>query len=326
MIQPNELKLNLPIELANGVVSTTTKVWNILVASKNGDLDTVRKMVDESPELIYAQYNYTPPIHFAVRDGHIDLVKYLLSNGAHDPGYKIYPFLDTLQTIAQDRNNNEIVTLLNNYAANTALHKFKGDNGRIFFNRSELQKEFEKAVADENSGKAETILKQHPEFAKDETYFWGEGILTFAAKKNNRAMIDLLTSYGAKVPGILKWTQFYYFEHDEGAAYIMEKGMNPNTMSWHCVTILHDMAQKGNLRKAELLVKYGADINSIDEEYQSTPLGMAARWGHHEMVKYLLKQGADPNKAGASWATPLAWAKKKGFAGIEETLINAGAK
>lgn len=325
MIQPNELKLTLPIELSNGVMSTTTKVWDILVASKNGYLDTVKKMFDECPEIIYAQYNYTPPIHFAIREGHTELVKYLLAHGAHAPGYKTYPFQDTLQTLAQDRGYNEIIALLNEYAANGSLHKFKGDNGEIFYNRTELQKEFEKAVYDKDIEKTEKILKQHPEFAKDETYFWCEGILTFAAKENNRSMIDLLISYGAKVPDILKWTQFYYFEHDEGAVYMMEKGMNPNTMSWHRVTILHDMAQKGNIEKAELLVKYGAEINPVDEEYQSTPLGMAARWGHIEMVKYLLKQGADPNKSGTSWATPLAWAKKKGFTEIEETLTKAGA-
>ncbi len=325
MIQSNELKLGLPMQLSNGVMSSTGKVWDILAASKNGDLNAVKKLVDECPELIYAQYNYTPPIHFAVREGHIDLVKYLLNNGAHDPGYKTYPFLDTLQTIAQDRGYDEIVTLLNEYTTNTSLHKFKGDNGRIFFNRTGLQTEFEEAVKDYDLEKAEKILKQHPEFVKDETYFWGEGILTFAVKENNRLMIDLLISYGAQVPVILKWTQFYYFEHNDGAAYIMQKGMDPNTMSWHHVTILHDMAQKGNLYKASLLVKYSANLNAIDEEYQSTPLGMAARWGHNEMVAFLLEQGADPNKAGASWATPLVWEKKKGFANIEQNLVKSGA-
>lgn len=285
----------------------------------------MKKLVDECTELIYAEYNYTPPIHFAVSEGHVDLVKYLLQRGAHDPGYKTYPFLDSLQTIAQDRNNEEIYVLLNEYAADTSIHKFKGDNGKIYFKRSALQDEFEKTVDSNDVEKTEEILKQHPEFAKDETYFWGEGILTFAAKENNRPMIDLLMSYGAKVPDILKWTQFYYFEHKDGAAYIMEKGMNPNIMSWHHVTVLHDMAQTGDLNKAKLLIKYGADINVIDEEYQSTPLGMAARWGHIEMVNYLLKQGADVNKAGAPWSTPLAWAKKRGFTEIEEILINAGA-
>ena len=325
MIQPNELKLNLPVELSNGVMSNTTKVWEVLVASRNGDLDLIKRMVEECPELVYAQYNYTPPIHLAVRQGHVALVKFLLSHGAHSPEYKTYPFQDSLQVVAQDRGYDEIVALLNDYVTNVSLHKFRGDNGKIIYNRTELEDEFQKAVYDEDLEKTEKILKQHPEFVKDETYFWGEGILAFAAKENNRSMIDLLMSYGAKVPDILKWTQFYYFERDAGAAYMMEKGMNPNTKSWHHVTILHDMAQKGNLHKAELLIKYGADVNIVDEEYQSTPLAMAARWGHYEMVKYLLKQGANPNKAGAFWATPLAWVKKKGFDDIEEILINAGA-
>ncbi|MCG2615849.1 ankyrin repeat domain-containing protein [Terrimonas sp. NA20] len=326
MIQPNDLKRDLPMKLSNDVLSTTTKVWEVLAASKVGDLYTVKKMVEECPELIYAQYNYTPPIHFAVREGHIDLVRFLLAHGAHDARYKIYPFQESLQVVAQDRGYNEIVALLNEYAADSSLHKFKGDNGEIFYNRTEEQKEFEKAVYEEDLEKTEEILKRYPELVNDETYFWGEGILTFAAKENNRAMIDLLTSYGAKVPDILKWTQFYYFEHDDGAACMMEKGMNANTMSWHHVTILHDMAQKGNSYKAELLLKHGADINALDEEYQSTPLGMAARWGYTAMVQYFLTQGADPGKAGAVWSTPLGWAKKRGHAEIQQILTKAGAK
>ena len=41
--------------------------------------------------------------------------------------------------------------------------------------------------------------------------------------------------------------------------------------------ILHnsslDMAQEEDIAKARLLQDYGADINPIDDEYQSTPLG-----------------------------------------------------
>ena len=326
MLQPIELRTELPMKLSNNVVSTTTKVWNILVASKNGDLETVKKMADECHELLFAQYNYTPPIHFAVREGHIELVKYLLNNGAHDPKYRTYPFLDSLQIIANDRNFHEIESLLNEYAAYPLLQKYKGDNGEILYDRTELQLEFQNAVDKNGYNKVEAILKEHPEFAKDETYFWGEGILLFAAKENNKKMMELLMSYGAKVPRILKWAQAYYFERYDSAVYLMEKGMHPNTMSWHQVTILHDMAQKGFLDKAELLIKHGADINAIDEEYQSTPLGMAARWGHVEMVNYLLSKGADPNKAGAPWATPIEWAKKKAHAEIEKILRKSGAK
>jgi len=216
--------------------------------------------------------------------------------------------------------------LLEQYAKDNSKQRFKGDNGEIHYNRSELQLEFQEAVNKGSLSKTEKILKEHPEFAKDETYFWGEGILVFAAKECNRKLIDLLMGYGAKVPNILKWAQAYYFERLDGATYMMEKGMNPNTMSWHHVTLLHDMAQKGDILKAELLIKYGADIDAVDEEYQSTPLGMAARWGHVEMVNYLLAQGADPNKAGASWATPMAWGKKKGFVEIEKILKSSSTK
>jgi ankyrin repeat protein len=71
------------------------------------------------------------------------------------------------------------------------------------------------------------------------------------------------------------------------------------------------MAQDGDLEKVRLLLDHGADINALDEEYRSTPLGFAARWGHLEMVRLLLERGADPAKSGAPWSTPLAWARKK---------------
>lgn len=326
MLQPRELKCNLPMELSHGVISQTSRVWEMLLASKNGDLLRVKELTLLQRELLYAQYNYTPPVHLAVREGHTELVKYLLDNGAHAPDYKTYPFSDCLQTMAEDRGHLEIARLLQEYAEDPSRQQFSGDNGQILYNRSERETEFEKAVDDNDIIKTKQILEQHPEFAKDDSYFWSEGILLFAVKENKRPMIDLLMSYGAKVPDILKWAQFYYFEHDAGAPYILEKGMNPDTMSWHHVTLLHDMAQKGNLYKAGLLLNHGAAINAVNEEYQSTPLGMAARWGQHEMVEFLLQHGADPGEAGAAWSTPLAWARKKGYPGIEKILLEYGAR
>jgi len=76
------MKQALQMKVANDFVSTTTQVWNILKASYDGNLDQVKKMVTDCPELLYAQYNYTPPIHFAVREGHLHLVDYLLQQGA----------------------------------------------------------------------------------------------------------------------------------------------------------------------------------------------------------------------------------------------------
>ena len=78
------------------------------------------------------------------------------------------------------------------------------------------------------------------------------------------------------------------------------------------------MAHVGNVSKARLLIQHGADVNYIDDEFRSTPLGYAARWGHVSMVKLLLESGADPNKSGAPWSTPLAWAQKKNNVEVEK--------
>jgi ankyrin repeat protein len=322
VIQPNELKLTLPVKVANNTITTTTLVWEMLSASYEGNLTKIKALVEACPDLIYAQFNYAPPIHFAVREGHLSLVKYLLENGAHDPTYKIYPFQESLQEVANQRGLFEIAALLDDYQLNPSRQKFSGDNGEIIYNRTDLAKQFEQAVDQNDFASVAKLLEQHPSLAKDETFFWSEGILAMPAKENHREMIDLLMSHGAKVPDILKWTQFYHFERLDGAAYMLQKGMNPNTMSWQHVSLLHDMAQKGDISKAELLIKYGAHINAIDEAYQSTPLGLAAKWGHLEMVAYLIKCGANVTSAGAEWATPLAWAKRKGHSRIQDILNN----
>jgi ankyrin repeat protein len=96
--------------------------------------------------------------------------------------------------------------------------------------------------------------------------------------------------------------------------------MDPNHMNWHRFTLLHHMAAEGDIRKALLLLEHGSDIDPIDDEYQSTPLGVAARRGQTAMVKLLLERGADPLRAGAPWAAPLSWAEKKGYPHIADVL------
>jgi ankyrin repeat protein len=137
-------------------------------------------------------------------------------------------------------------------------------------------------------------------------------------------MLALLIRHGARVPKVTKWGRYYYFKHTETAAFLLDHGMDPNHMNWHYTTLLHHCAADGDLPKARLLIDHGADIDALDEEYRSTPLGMAARWGRTEMVGFLLERGADPTLAGASWAVPLAWARKKGHSEVEDYLRRSG--
>jgi ankyrin repeat protein len=151
-------------------------------------------------------------------------------------------------------------------------------------------------------------------------------VLMMPAKKRDRALLEILLVHGAQVPLLSKWGRFYYFNHDDVAALLLARGMSAQHCTWHEVTLLHDMAQSGDVAKARLLLDHGAALNVIEDEYRSTPLGLAARWGRKAVVELLLARGANPSLGGSAWSTPLAWARNKGHAEIERMLVAAGAE
>jgi hypothetical protein len=136
MIQPIEMQRTLPMTLHGGVVSTTTRVWEMLCASREGDLDRVMQLVSEQPQLSTCQYNYTPPLHFAVREGHLPVVRALVDQKAFDPWYKSYPFGDSFLTMAEDRGYDEIVLLLREALANPALTRKWRETGNMTMDRT----------------------------------------------------------------------------------------------------------------------------------------------------------------------------------------------
>jgi hypothetical protein len=315
------MKKALGVELHDGAFSTTIDVWKMLTGSYDGKLDQVIELVKGCRQLLTCQYDYTSPLHLAVREGRIEVVRYLVDEGAVDPTYKTHPFLDSLTTVAQDRDHNEIVQLLND----AKLTRAWGDTGKIDYEKSELKRRLEHEISDGQYPDVERMLNDHPLLALDEFAFWGEGIMSVPANNGDLKMLELLMRFGARVPDVSKWGARYYFKHFEVARFLMEQGMNPNHRNWREFTLLHDMAHTGDVEKAALLIDHGADIDAIDAEFSSTPLGYAARWGHGDVVKLLLERGADPDKAGAEWAKPIRWANKKGHASIEADLRRAGA-
>jgi ankyrin repeat protein len=328
MLRPIELRLELPMELADGVYATTTDVWKMLVACAAGDADVVRALVSEIPALARCEYNYMPPMHLAVREGHEELVQLLLDLGAYDPAYRTYPYKETLLTMAAERGHSGIAAMLHGFAGPVSPPRRHGavqEVGHIEFPPDEDRDALEQLVNANAIGSVEALLDRRPDLATDELAFYAEGILALVANRTRRPMMELLLARGASVPAITKWGRFYYFKHEDIAALLLERGMNPNHMTWHRTTLLHDMAGEGNVSKARLLLKHGASINILDDEFRSTPLAFAARWGRREAVRLLLEHGADPNMAGAPWATPLAWAQKRGHEAIAADLRAADA-
>src|SRR5262252_343396 len=131
MILPVEMTKTLPMELHDGAVSTTTDVWNMLAASQDGDFERVKELAQRCPALITCQYDYTSPLHLAVREGHLELTRYLVAQGALDPTYRTHPFLDSLVTVADDRGNDEIARFLRQSLGDPKLTHESGDTEKI---------------------------------------------------------------------------------------------------------------------------------------------------------------------------------------------------
>ena len=324
MIQPVEIRANLPVKLRQGALTTTSDVWRMLSACREGDCARVHALLDRCPHLVLCDYNYMSPLHLAVREGHLPLVRDLVAKGAANPNYVTYPYRETLTTVALDRGYGEIARVLEDAYTTADRTRPEDEGGEILYDMDDGQRRFQKLLNTPAVGEIETLLQQRQALAKNPLAFWGEGVLMMSAKRGHRGIIELLMRYGARVPDVSKWGAWYYLWDYDVAAFLLETGMDPNHTNCHHTSVLHDMAYKGDTRKAALLLDHGADIDAIDEEFRSSPLGLAARWGHREMVAQLLARGADPNASGASWATPLEWAKRNGHAGVQEELRRVG--
>ena len=328
-MQPVELRSTFPMELQDGQYSTTTEVWKILTATRAGDLATVKKLAGRNPALVTCEHNYMPPLQLAVREGHTEVVEYLLQHGAYDPKFVTYPYNQSIHLLAEDRNFDEIARLLQEHGTtNRPTRASVHGAGHIDFSTDPMNPDrikLEKLVNADALHAVEKLGETQPGLIHDPLLFWGEGVLSSPCNSRRANMIDLLLRLGARVPDVAKWAPFYYFKHLDIAERLLAAGMNPNHMNWHRTTLLHHIAWEGNLQKAILLLNHGTDPNAVDDEFRSTPLGMAANAGRGEMVSLLLQRGADPNKAGAPWATPLAWARKRGNVGIESDLRAGGA-
>ena len=323
-MQPVELRATFPMELQDRLCSTTAEVWRMLVAARAGDLALVQSLVQSQLGLVRCEHNYVPPLQLAVREGHVEVVEYLLQQGAYDTRFVTYPYKESIHVVAGDREFTAIAQLLEHYR-NSGRPRMQGIHGAGHVDLSGDPNQADRAhlerlIDADALNTVEQLGSARPDLIRDPLLFWAEGVLSSPCQGHRLEMIELLFKLGARVPEIAKWAPYYYFRHFDVAQKLLKQGMNPNHMNWHRTTLLHHMAWEGNVEKATLLLDYGANIDASDDEFRSTPLGLAAKAGHMSIVSLLLDRGADRDKAGAPWAAPMAWARRRERSEIESVL------
>uniref|UniRef100_A0A8I7BK79 Serine/threonine-protein kinase BSK1-like TPR repeats domain-containing protein n=2 Tax=Hordeum vulgare subsp. vulgare TaxID=112509 RepID=A0A8I7BK79_HORVV len=111
--------------------------------------------------------------------------------------------------------------------------------------------------------------------------------------------------------------------HTATAACLLERGASPHTPDHDGETPLHWAAYNGDLLLAQLLLDRGADVGAATP--RGTALHIAATQAHPNLVAFLLRHGADPNKLVCRVFTPLVSSILGGSLECMKLLIQAGA-
>ena len=235
--------------------------------------------------------NKNTPVHMAVLGGHTDMVKLLAAAGAdldaHTEsgmtplvqsviqGRGLYGTADTLIQLGADPNVE--ATTIEAYPAS-----YIDPRGTVIGQTQELTAELEVR------GTA----------------------LTFALRRNNRALAELLIEAGANpnYSDSIGFSPLHYaasLGDEKLVSLLLEQGANPNLKSQlqSDITPLYLAVKNGHLGTLKLLIKAGADVNTLVEVESKTgeigfktPLLIAIEDANIEIAKLLLDNGANPNR------------------------------
>jgi len=179
----------------------------------------------------------------------------------------------------------------------------------------------------------------------------GSTILTHVCYYENlKEIFDLLLKKGANANAKNYYNQTPLFVASQNSYYyteqLLKKGANVNIVDFQGQTPLFStiinqlFTENLDFKIIDLLLKYGANINvqmippkswkppenspvviEVDTENEgATPLMFAVMVNNIEMVKYLLKHGANPNIKTKKGETALSLAKREGFTEIIKLL------
>lgn len=89
---------------------------------------------------------------------------------------------------------------------------------------------------------------------------------------------------------------------------------------------IHDIVEYGTLEELKELLKQGADINNIDDDFRATPLHRAISRRQNEKALYLLEQGADTTIQAIEGDTPLHYAAEYNNIIVAKAILEKDTK
>jgi ankyrin repeat protein len=318
--------------------------YSISIAAAVGDQERIEELLAKDAGLASQRDSARlTPLTYSAREGHLHIVRLLLDHGA-DP--------NTPEECATDgralfeaccENHLDVARLLLERGANpnagmdssgcclTIGAAHHGDQARpiqqLLRDHGAYTPAYDMSVKEMKQAMASNLPVIHD----------GE-FLESVIQKQDKRLLDLYLDSGCLRPKELDaGSPLTEIKSASVIRKLVDRGLDPQKPDWIGNTFLHHCARDGDCELAAVFLDAGADINAKDIEFQGTPLAAAVRHdsGNHDdeqavrrrmMVEFLLKRGAATNLPDDQpWATPLAWARKRGLPEIETILIERGA-
>ena len=274
-------------------------------------------------------FTWGMPLYHCVRQAKHEMAEVLLRHGA-DPNGQVYASGTPLSE-AYGQRDTRMIALLERYGGES------NPNMAGLYRRKDL---------------AEALLARHGDAKLPDDGFGSgtvaEQLVASAARGGDPEILRMGLERIALPPGDERWhgllrAPLAFWNHGMGpwchqewdrSTYlacfnlILERSGPPVGRYRHGTTILHEIVTMGDhvhgherVEFAKAALDAGARLDFRDDLLKSTPLGWACRWRREELVQLFLGRGASPLEVGAEpWATPLAWAEKKGHEGIARML------
>ena len=302
-------------------------IWDVLMASDAGDVAVLRELLGRNPALSRAEYWYTPVIHFAVREGHLDAVRLLLDAGADPESNGLHD--GSLIVMARDRGHEKVARVLED----TRDHR-----GRILAGSDSHP--IHDAITRDDVGEVRRLLDADPSLVSIGNAA-GASPLHRAVGRAAYDLVVLLLERGANVNAAVGaarglgsigggfWTDLQVID----------------IAIWHGRSqpvdgrIIRLLFERGATRDLAVAAALGeiedvrrmldAEPGRIRETRPSgrRPLSAAIEAGHDDIARLLLERGADPN-----WSEPpaptgraLHSAARAGKGDLVELLLVRGA-